>query len=207
MGEASLWAFLGVSISVIVTPGPDTAVMVRNALGGARAGLFTSLGIVTGQVIWVLATSVGLVALLVASAPVFAAVKFAGAAYLIWLGVQTLRAAMRARGNAAEATATGVSARTAYLQGLVSDLGNPKMALFFSSLLPQFAPAGAGAFAALVGFGLAFCVLAFTWLAVYALAVARAGDILRRPAIRRWLEGVMGAVLVALGVRLIAEQR
>lgn len=97
---ASLWAFLGVSIGVIVTPGPDTAVMVRNALGGFRAGLFTSLGIVTGQVIWVLATSAGLVALLVASAPVFAAVKLAGAAYLVWLGVQTLLSVLRARGEA-----------------------------------------------------------------------------------------------------------
>lgn len=100
-----------------------------------------------------------------------------------------------------------MSVRIAFQQGLISDLGNPKMALFFSSLLPQFVPAGEGALAALVGLGLVFCLMAFAWLAAYAFAVARAGDVLRRPTIRRWIEGVMGVILIALGVRLIVEQR
>jgi threonine/homoserine/homoserine lactone efflux protein len=204
-------AFLGISILVIVTPGPDTAMTVRNTLLGGRAGgVSTALGVATGQMIWALATSVGIVALLVASEPLFAAVKFAGAAYLIFLGGQALLAAVRGVEPPAEgAPAAGprLSQRSAFLQGLISDLGNPKMAVFFSSLLPQFAPHGDGAFATLVLLGLVFCALTFTWLTFYAFAIARIGAALRRPRIRRTLEAATGTVLIALGLRLAAEQR
>src|SRR5687767_5071165 len=91
----SLWAFLLISIFVLVTPGPDTAVTIRNTLlGGRIAGVATAFGIALGQWIWALATSVGLVAILLASEPIFNAIRWAGAAYLIWLGVQTLRSAL-----------------------------------------------------------------------------------------------------------------
>jgi threonine/homoserine/homoserine lactone efflux protein len=90
----------------------------------------------------------------------------------------------------------------AFRQGLVSNLGNPKMAVFFVSLLPQFGHS----FLALVALGLVFCTLTFAWLTAYAAVVARAGDFLRRPRIRRALEGVTGAVLVTLGLRLAAER-
>jgi len=209
----SFLAFLGISILVIVTPGPDTATTVRNALlGGRRAGVLTALGVATGQAVWSLATSVGVVALLVASEPVFEIVKFAGAAYLGFLGVEALRAALAPHAGApAAATSAARLSRlapsAAFRQGLISDLGNPKMAVFFSSLLPQFAPGGDTMFAGLVGLGLIFCGLTFAWLAAYAWAIARAGDALRRPAIRRAIEGVTGAVLIGLGVRLAAEHR
>jgi threonine/homoserine/homoserine lactone efflux protein len=203
-------AFLGISILVIATPGPDTALTIRNTLlGGRRGGVLTALGVAAGQAIWALATSVGIVALLVASEPVFVAVKLAGAAYLVILGAQALFQALRP-GAGAAATAGGVARRRlasplAFRQGVVSDLGNPKMAVFFTSLLPQFAPEGGATFAALFGLGLVFSLLTFTWLALYAGAVARAGDVLRRPRIRRAVEGVTGAVLVALGLRIAAE--
>jgi threonine/homoserine/homoserine lactone efflux protein len=207
----SFLAFLGISILVIVTPGPDTAVTVRNTLlGGRGGGVFTALGVAAGQAIWALATSIGIVALLVASEPLFAAVKFAGAAYLVFLGAQALLSAWR---GAAPVGAAGTGPRrrlapsSAFLQGLISDLGNPKMAVFFSSLLPQFAPTGDGAFAALVLLGLVFCALTFIWLAIYAVAIARVGTALRRPGIRRTLDAAMGTVLIALGLRLAAEQR
>ena len=210
--ESSFLAFLGVSIVVIVTPGPDTALVIRNALLGGRAGgIFTALGVSTGQAIWVLATSIGLVALLVASEPVFLAVKLAGAAYLVVLGVQALIGALRFR--AAEAAGGGggiayrLAPRTAFWQGLISDLGNPKMAVFFASVLPQFAAVGDTMFAELLALGLVFCALALAWLTGYAAAVATIGDFLRRPPIRRAVEGVTGTVLVALGLRLAAEPR
>ena len=95
----------------------------------------------------------------------------------------------------------------AFRQGLVSDLGNPKIAVFFASLLPQFAPAGGATFAALLLPGLTFSTITFAWLAAYAAVVGRAGDILRRPRFRRAIEGVTGAVLIALGLRIAAEQR
>jgi threonine/homoserine/homoserine lactone efflux protein len=207
----SFLAFLGVSAVVIVTPGPDTAVTVRNTLlGGRFVGILTALGISAGQAIWALATSFGVVALLVASEVLFQAVKYAGAAYLIWLGLQALIGAWRGTGDGVAATRSrGPRLRPgrAFAQGLMSDLGNPKMAVFFASLLPQFATPGEGLFAALMSLGLIFCLMTFVWLAAYAFVVAKAGEVLRRPAIRRWIESITGTLLVALGVRIAAEQR
>ena len=148
----TLWAFLGISLLVIATPGPDTALTVRNTLlGGRRGGGFTAAGVAAGQTIWALATSAGLVALLVASEPVFEAVKWLGAAYLVWLGAHSIWSAWRGRAAPAVSTLPAVGAavaRTAaFRQGLLSDLGNPKMAVFFSSLLPQFSDASFGSLA------------------------------------------------------------
>src|SRR5260221_3330487 len=138
----SFLAFLGISILVIVTPGPDTAMTIRNALLGGRAGgIATALGVAAGQAIWALATSAGMVALLVASEPVFEAVKLAGAAYLIYLGVHALIGALRPARTAAAAGAVAprpLRPATAVRQGVLSDLGNPQMAAVFSILPPQF---------------------------------------------------------------------
>ncbi|WP_342241190.1 LysE family translocator [Inquilinus sp. OTU3971] len=212
MLASSVLAFLGVSALVIVTPGPDTAVTVRNALLGGRAGgICTALGVSVGQAVWAFATSLGIVALLVASEPLFLAVKYAGAAYLVWLGLHALRAAWRP-GESGDAAAAARPVRrlgrgAAFRQGLVSDLGNPKMAVFFASLLPQFVPAGQPAFTAFLALGLVFSLMTFAWLAAYAVAVAKAGDVLRRPRIRRAIEGVTGVLLVGLGLRIATEQR
>ena len=207
----SFMAFLGVSAVVIMTPGPDTAVTVRNTLlGGRLAGILTALGISTGQAIWALATSFGVVALLVASEFLFQAVKYAGAAYLVWLGFHALIGACRGTSySSAPARRDGPRLKPgkAFAQGLVSDLGNPKMAVFFASLLPQFATPGEGLFTALMSLGLIFSLMTFLWLAAYAFMIAKAGEVLRRPAIRRWIEGVTGTLLVALGLRIAAEQR
>jgi threonine/homoserine/homoserine lactone efflux protein len=193
-----LAAFLAVSALVIVTPGQDTALTIRNALlGGRRGGVFTSAGVAAGQAVWTVAASAGLAALLRASEPAFLAVRLAGAAYLVYLGVQTLRRRGEARPPG------GGSARRAFRQGLLSNLGNPKMAVFFMSLLPQFATS----FSAGLALGLVFCSMTFAWLTGYAVAVAKAGHVLRRPRIRRWLDRVTGAVLVAFGLRLAAESR
>ena len=204
-------AFLGVAVLVIVTPGPDTAVTIRSTLlGGRAAGVMTAFGVVTGQACWSLAASAGVAALLVASEPAFLAVKFAGAAYLVYLGAHALRAALRreppAPALAAGAGAPRLGARAAYRQGLISDLGNPKMAAFFTSLLPQFATAGDGAsFWPMLALGLVFCALTWLWLALYATAIARMHAVLRRPRVRRATEAVTGTVLVALGLRLAGE--
>jgi threonine/homoserine/homoserine lactone efflux protein len=206
-----LIAFIGIAALVICTPGPDTAMTIRNALlGGRSAGLATALGVSTGLAIWALATSAGLVALLIASEPLFLAVKYAGAAYLMWLGVQSLRAAF-GPGAYQEAirqpAGRGLRPRQAYMQGVVSDLSNPKIAAFFSSMLPQFAPAGAADFVSLAALGLLFSSMTLLWLTGYALATARMADALRRPRIRRTLDGITGVTLIGLGVKLAVEER
>ena len=204
-----LVAFLGVSALVIVTPGQDTALTIRSTLlGGRRAGVLTAFGVSTGQAVWTIAASAGITAVLLASEPAFLAVKLAGAVYLVFLGGQMLVHALRRSPDPLQVARPGggLEPRTAYRQGVVSNLG-PKMAVFFTSLLPQFAPESGPRFAAFLALGLCFCVLTAAWLTAYAFAVARAKDVFQRPRIRRFVDGLTGAVLVALGLRLAAEQR
>lgn len=203
-------AFFGISALVIVTPGQDTVLTIRNTLlGGRVGGTFTAVGVALGQAIWTLAASAGVTALLLASEPAFAAVRVAGAAFLIYLGAQALIAA--ARGGAAQrvkaAEGNWLAPAIALRQGLMSNLGNPKMAVFFTSLLPQFVPAGHTAFLNMLALGLVFCCMTLGWLSIYALVVGRAGDLLSRPRIRRALDAGVGTVLVVLGVRLASQQR
>lgn len=206
-----LLAFFAVSALVILTPGQDTALTIRNTLaGGRRSGVGTALGVSTGQAAWTLAASAGVAAVLVASDPAFLALKLAGAAYLVFLGAHALLAAIglgRSHGPVARARAGGLAPAAAFRQGMISNLGNPKMAVFFTSLLPQFAPAGGASFPVMLGLGLVFCTMTLAWLSAYSVAVDRAGDVLRRPAVRRVLDAVTGTVLVALGLRLATHQR
>jgi threonine/homoserine/homoserine lactone efflux protein len=207
-----LTAFLGVAALVIVTPGPDTALTIRNTLlGGRRAGFGTALGVSLGQAAWALAASVGLAALVSASQPAFLALRLVGAAYLVYLGLQALLVAFGRRagelGRPSVAGGRGLAPRAAFRQGILSNLANPKMAVFFTSLLPQFVAPGGPAFAAFLALGLLLSVMTLVWLSAYAIAVARAGDVLRRPRVRRTVEGVTGAALVALGLRLATERR
>jgi threonine/homoserine/homoserine lactone efflux protein len=195
----SFLAFLGISVLLVVTPGQDTALTIRNTIvGGRPAGLRTACGVSAGQAIWALAAAAGLAALLRASEPAFLALRFAGAAYLVYLGAVALWSAFR--GTAAHLPRGRRGAP--FRQGLLSNLSNPKSAVFFTSLLPQFGHS----FSALLALGLVLCGLTAAWLGAYAVAVAQAGDFLRRSRVRRALDGVTGAVLVAFGVRLAAER-
>jgi threonine/homoserine/homoserine lactone efflux protein len=199
-----LGAFLAISVVVIVTPGQDTALTIRNALlGGRGAGIFTAVGVAGGQAVWALATSVGLAALIVAFEPAFVALKVAGAAFLVYLGIHALLRAFRGGVEELPGRRSELGPRLALRQGLLSNLGNPKMAVFFTSLLPQFG----SSFAALLALGLLFCTMTLVWLSAYAVAVAKAGDVLRRPLVRRVFDAVLGVVLVALGVRLATDRR
>jgi threonine/homoserine/homoserine lactone efflux protein len=209
---AQLLAFLGVSAVVICVPGPDTALTVRNALaGGRRAGVATAAGVATGQAVWTLATGVGIAELIQASEPAFLALRVAGAAYLVVLGLQSLWSAAAPRRTprwTAERPrlAGRPPSRKGWRQGLVSNLANPKMAAFFLSLLPQFAGPGSG-LAGVLGLGALFCLMTFGWLALYSVAVDRARRVLARTGVRRVLDAVSGAVLVGFGARLALQQR
>jgi RhtB (resistance to homoserine/threonine) family protein len=202
-------AFVVVSLLVIVTPGQDTALTIRNTLVGQRGGgVSTALGVATGQGIWAIATSAGLSVLLAASHPVFVALRIAGAAYLVYLGLHALRDAIRRTATPDEALARSsrMTSLRAFRQGLLSNLGNPKMAVFFTSLLPQFVGPGGGGFSELLLLGLLFSVMTFLWLTLYAVAVAKARGWLLRSGVRRVLDVITGTVLVALGLRLATER-
>ena len=204
-----LGGFLAISAIVIVSPGPDTALTIRNSLaGGRRAGMCTSAGVSAGQEIWALAAATGVAALLAASRPALFVVKIAGAAYLIFLGLSALRAALRPRPAHVkpEGRRPGrVRPRVAFGQGLLSNLGNPKMAVFFISLLPQFAGPGRSPPAAMLALGLVFSAMTFAWLAGYAAVAARAGQLLRGPRAGQVIGGMCGATLAGLGIWLAVE--
>ena len=189
-------AFLAVAAVVIIAPGPDFALTVRNTVArGRHAGVLTGAGVVSSQLVWAIATAAGLAALLVASRPAFLALRIAGAAYLVYLGAQALRAAWRGT-QRHDARPHGGSP---YVQGLLSNLGNPKMAIFFTSLLPQFGES----FGVLLGHAALFSALTMAWLVV----VAYVGDVLRVPVVRRVVDAITGVVLIALGSRLAVERR
>jgi threonine/homoserine/homoserine lactone efflux protein len=199
--------FLLVAIVVVVTPGVDMAVVTRNALrAGRRAAVATALGINLGVLFWVITAALGLAAVVAASATAFAAIKLAGAIYLICLGLFALRSARTGRRQAHRSGGHGTAlGRTAFRQGLVSNLLNPKIAVFFTSLLPQFAGAR-GSAGNLLLLGLLFNALGVAWLASYALLAARGRNVLARPAVGRALDRLSGIVLIGLGARLALER-
>src|ERR1044072_377238 len=179
---AHFGAFLGISLLVIVTPGQDTALTIRNTLlGGKRAGAATALGVAAGQAIWTLCASAGIAAALRAWGPAFTVIRLAGAAYLIFLGAQALRDGVRGmpsahrRRDAGGVEGVRLSATSAFRQGALSNLGNPKMAVIFMSLVPLCA--AGGSLTTLLALGLVFCSLTLSWLPLYAIVVARAGGV------------------------------
>jgi threonine/homoserine/homoserine lactone efflux protein len=206
-----LGGFLAISALLIVAPGPDMVLVARNTLrDGRRSGIATGVGVALGLVVWTAAASVGLAALLRASEPAFIALKIVGSLYLVYLGVRSLLEALRRTALAGARQGNGHAGRTSRAplrQGLISNLGNPKIAVFFTSFLPQFVPARHPPFFALLVLGLLFAALTLAWLTGYSALVARAGDLLRRSGIRRALDGFTGAVLIALGGRLALEHR
>jgi threonine/homoserine/homoserine lactone efflux protein len=202
IGLGSYLAFVGVSLLVICTPGQDTALTIRNTLaGGRRAGIATAIGVATGQATWTVATAAGLAVLLLASAPFFLALRLAGAAYLVYLGIRTLTRLGRKHQTV---PVRAGRARRALAQGFLSNLSNAKMVAFFVSLLPPFA-GPRPSFVLLLLLGLNFSLLTLAWLAGYAAAVERFGEWLRRSSVRRALDAALGAVLVGLGLKVGAD--
>jgi threonine/homoserine/homoserine lactone efflux protein len=194
------------ALILIMIPGPDQALITRNALAGGRAGgLLTMTGGVLGLTVHATAAAFGLSALLLASAKAFTVLKIVGAVYLVWLGFQTLRAAARSRREpATEQAAAAPRRRTVYLrQGFLANALNPKVALFFVTFLPQFLSADAGSprTQALL-LSAIFAVLYLAWFAPYVAAVDRLGRWLRRPKVKARIEQVTGFVLVTVAVRL-----
>ncbi len=206
-----LLAFVGIALVVILAPGPDTVLVTKNAiLHGRGAALGTSFGVNTGLLIWTVAAAFGVAAIVRESAIAFTVLKLIGAVYLTWLGVQALRAA---RHRASHESLRGTSSRErltplmGFRQGLFSDLSNPKIAVFFTSLLPQFVSSKEPVLLPFLLLGGLFVVMTLVWLSTYALLAARISGVLTRPRVRAVLDGLTGIVLIGFGVRLALEHR
>jgi RhtB (resistance to homoserine/threonine) family protein len=200
-------AFAAVAAVIVVVPGPDMALVLRNGVAyGRHAAVATALGISTGLLVWALAAALGIAALLQASGTAFTILKLAGAAYLVWLGLRALREAWRGSG---EESLQACSRRrgSPFRDGLLTNLFNPKVALVYTTLIPQFVDRGGSEVAQTFLLAGVFIAMGLVWLTGYALVVAKVGALLRRPSIRRLVNAVAGTILTALGVRLALERR
>jgi threonine/homoserine/homoserine lactone efflux protein len=199
-----LLPFLAVVAVITITPGPDMALVLRNgARGGSGAAWWTGLGCCTGIASYAAATTAGLSALLIQSHTAFTALRLVGGIYLAYLGATALWHARKSLAAAAADAPMAGSRRTAYRQGLVTNLLNPKIALLFLALIPQFVATGEPAFRTTGFLAGTFLVIAVVWWRVFSLAVGALGRVLARPRVRTWLERATGCVLVGLGVRVV----
>jgi threonine/homoserine/homoserine lactone efflux protein len=194
----TLFSFLGVAVLLSLLPGPATALVVRSAaVHGRRAALLTVLGNSTGILFWALASVLGISALVAASETAFVVLRVVGAVVLIYLGVQILR---KTAANDGEPRFV----RRAYLQGLVTSGANPKLAVFFIALLPQFVPHGAPVLPWTLAMALILICVDLVYFSALAWAVTRAKRALVGS---RRIERLTGAVMVALGIRVALESR
>jgi threonine/homoserine/homoserine lactone efflux protein len=211
---AALPAFALASTLLILAPGPDSLLVLRNTLRhGRRGGWITATGTMSGLLAWAVAAAFGLSALLQVSHLGYDAVRLAGACYLLWLGTSSLWASRRPHAGPADAPAGPAGPapepagwRRVYLNGLLSNLLNPKIGVFFIAFMPGFIPAGAPALFPLA-LGLWFIAETGAWLATLAWMAARGAGWLRRSAVQRWLERVTGVALIGFGLRLAAQAR
>lgn len=204
-----LVAFAAVAAVLILTPGPDMALVTRNTVAlGRRAGLETSAGVCAGVLVHGCAAALGLSAILRTSATAFTIVKLAGAAYLVCLGAQAL---WRSRGAATHpdsplSTSNRRVNGSPFRQGLLSNVLNPKLAVFFLTLLPQFIdPHDAAAARSLLLAGI-YSAMCAVWLVAFTLFVTRAREALRTPRVIRIVERVTGSVLIVVGLRVAVDR-
>jgi threonine/homoserine/homoserine lactone efflux protein len=201
-----LLAFIGVSVAVVVIPGPDMALVARNVLRhGRSAGIATSFGICTGILGWAIAAALGVSTLLATSAVAFTALKLAGAAYLIYLGIATLRdhSAIVVSGPSDRAR---MAWHRAWMQGLISALLNPKLGVFFLTLLPQFIAPGDSPAVQALQLAVVFDLIGLAWLVTYSAMLGAVGAALNRPGPRRFMRWLTGTILVGLGARVALER-
>jgi threonine/homoserine/homoserine lactone efflux protein len=204
-------AWIGVALVLIVTPGPDTALIIRNALrAGARSASLSAVGVGVGSAAWAAASVIGVAALLETSDVAFTVFKLAGAAYLVYLGVGTLTGTFRpVRADAtgpAPAAPASMSAWSAFVQGVLNNLLNPKAGAIFATVMPQFIEPGDST-SRLVLMVACYDAIVIAWLCAYALVVSRARRTSAGARVRKGLERVTGTVMIGLGVRLALERR
>ncbi|MCX5268164.1 LysE family translocator [Streptomyces sp. NBC_00199] len=229
MPTSSLLAFLGACTLVAASPGPSTVLIVKQSLRSRRSGFLTVLGNETGVFVWGVVAAFGLTALLTASQAAYAVLRFAGAAVLVWFGVQALRQARRTKqahgfdddgggdnfdgghggghggGGGESRGRTERGGWAAYRGGLLLNLANPKAAVFALSFLPQFVPEGAPHLPAMVGLAAIWAVYEVGYYSLYVWFVGRMKHVLSRAGARRRLEQVSGGVLLLLGLRLALD--
>ncbi|HWE59716.1 MAG TPA: LysE family translocator [Solirubrobacteraceae bacterium] len=204
-----LIVYIGVVVAIALLPGPDTAVVTKNALiHGRDAALGSAIGVNVGLAVWTVATALGVAAILRGSATVYDALKLIGALYLIWIGARTLWDSRRSRRGATTGAAGGrtIDGRGGFLQGVISNLANPKVGIFFTSLLPQFVSPHGSALLQMLMLGGIFIAFNVFWMCSYAVAAVRLSHVLSRARVKAAIDRVSGLALVGVGIRLAIER-
>lgn len=207
MIDTQFLAFAGISLLLAVTPGPDMAVVTKNALAHGRRGVvLTTSGIGLALVIWVCATAIGLSALLRTSGQVLFALKLVGASYLAYLGIRTLIESRVRPADMLAGVPPAAPAHAVFRQGFLSAISNPKLGVFFVTFLPQFVLAGQAALPRLLELGVTFAVIGWLWMNAYGLFVTRLRSVITAPRVRQWMQRVTAVVLLGFGARLALER-
>ncbi|HEX7264570.1 MAG TPA: LysE family translocator [Candidatus Dormibacteraeota bacterium] len=205
--DTQILAFAGISLLLAVTPGPDMAVVTKNALAHGRRGvLLTTTGIGLALLIWAFATAVGLSALLRASGGLLFLLRLVGAAYLAYLGITALLDSRRRPADLLAGAPPSAPSHAIFRQGFLSAITNPKLGVFFVTFLPQFVALGQSVLPRLLELGLIFAVIGWTWMNVYGLFITRIRDFITAPRVRQWMQRVTGVVLLGFGARLALER-
>lgn len=210
MSTTAFLGFVAVAVIGVMTPGLDTMLILRSSLlGGRRAGVATYLGVGLGCVVWGIASIAGLTALLAASQLAYDAVRLLGAAYLLWLGGSALYKSLARNRSATTADLPPTPPRTwsALRAGMVTNLLNPKVGVFYISLLPQFLPAGSGTFAWGALLVAVHVSIGLLWSTGLVWAAGRARSLFERERFRAWMDRITASVLIGLGLKLAAEGR
>lgn len=201
--------FMFMSFLLILLPGPDTGLATQNTIRyGRTGGVQTVLGSAGGTLIHTLAAVLGLSAIIVKSALLFSIFKYAGALYLIYLGVMSLWALRQAKSDSASERANHrYDNRSPLLQGMLTNVLNPKVAVFFLTFLPQFLAAGAKPLLPFLLMGLTYTVMTVIWMVLYVCLLDRIGAWIKRPAVQNAMQSLTGVVLLGFGVKLALERQ
>ncbi|MGF1749601.1 MULTISPECIES: LysE family translocator [Vibrio] len=201
-------AFLVAIVILTMTPGLDTALVIRNtSRGGFQDGAITSLGICLGLFVHATFSALGISVILTQSAELFSLVKGVGALYLIWLGISSLRALRAAKGvPIAETASQGVGTSISLREGFLSNVLNPKTAVFYLAFLPQFINPEYSPFAQSMAMASIHFLIAMLWQCSLSGMLNSAKSLLKSGRFMRWMEGTTGFVLIALGIKLLVEE-
>jgi len=203
-----LLAFVVVAGLLTITPGADMALVMRHALaGGTRPAFYASLGICLGTLIWGAASALGVAVIFARSALAFAMLKYVGGAYLVYLGARALRDAVRRPSTTKVTGTTATKTSSAFAQGLLTNLTNPKVAVFYVTFLPQFVVPDRPVLSQSMFLAFTHVVMGLIWLPLYARFIDRMAAVLLTDRVKRPIEAVTGAVLMALGIRLALARR
>ena len=199
-------AAIGALALLTILPGADFAVVLRwAAVGGARIGIITALGVVAGCAVWGALAVLGLAALFTAFPPAFEVMRILGAGYLVWMAARLIGKSLLRQSSEAGYVGAVVRPGAAFRQGLFTNLLNPKIAAFYVGVLPALVPAGAPPALTMAALVLCHIILGLIWLSLVSLAVSRGRSVLGRPAVRRWLDRITGVVLLGFAARLALE--